>query len=138
MLERLCEGALSERDVGFLSGLGDGLGIRCRAAPDAVLEDREGGVDLPRLVHPRDIVDHLVPGRFGAGQVNKVKEAVFFAGKRRVLDSDAADGMGAGGGVVLERGGGGSKGGGGVDEVEELRLGSNMVFDRAGELGRAE
>lgn len=138
MLERLGERALPERDIRLLSGFSDGLGICCRAAPDAVLEDRERGVDLPRLVHPRDVVDYLVSGRFGTSQINKIKETVFFSRKGRVLNSDTADGMGAGRGVVLERGGGGTKGGGGIDEAEELRPGSNMMFDRTSELSSAE
>lgn len=65
VLEDFRQGALPERNIQLILPGGSRAGVDARSAADAVLEDREAGVDLSRLLHALGRVDGDVPGGLG-------------------------------------------------------------------------
>jgi hypothetical protein len=80
-------------------------------------------------------VGGLVAGGFGAGEVDQIEHTVLGGWDGRVLEAEAADGVGARRAVVLQRWGSAAEGGGGFDISEENVLGGDLVFQGTSHLG---
>lgn len=137
VLEDLGQRALAPRDMRLALAGGDG-GVGLGLAADAVLEHRQAGVDLARLLDARAAVRRRVARRLGARQVDHVQHAVLGRRARRVLEADAADGVRARRRVALVGGFGAAERGRRLDEAEHLGRRVDAVLHGAVELRGAE
>ena len=140
VLEGLGEGALPEGDVdgllGWFSGVGVGVGEG--PAPDAVLEDRQAGVDLARFFHAACVVRRLVACGLGSREIDHVEETVVGCWHLGILKTEPANGVGARRGVVFECRCRAPEGGGRFDEAKEGVLVTDLEFLSACHLGDAQ